>query len=832
MWSLFWYVVSYIITDLLTPKPEVENAEAGALGDAPFPTASVDRPLPVVMGTTWVKGANTLWHGDIEIVPIEEEACSGTIFKKCTSYITGYKYFLGLQCGICHGPIDALLGISVAEDVVWAGTAVDETIRINSTEQIISIFGTVVLIPGENSDSDAVSGIVDVQSGTASQARNPYMVGQLGSDIPAYRGIACATFNKFFWGGSPTPGATGFLVKNIPTLLGTLHSDIGGQANPAHMIYELLVSTEFGSATPLSNINKQSFVTCAETLFNEGFGLKLKWESQTSVESIVTKLEKIVNAKLYPDYETGEIVLKLIRDDYVLADLPILDESNVIKFSTFSRPGWFETVNEVRVSYSETGAKDNTDQAGIAQDLGNLHMQQGQRVSTSLNYPQIPTAEVAAKVAQTELRQLSMPLSKCSLTVNRAGVSLSPGEVFILNRPSRGISNQIMRVGKWVEADISSSTITIDAIQDVYGLATALTAPAPVSSWVAPSYTPVDVVKSREDQLPYLLAVNDTNFNPTGVYTPQGIGWLFAASPNGISYNFDLLVDGVKEGIKNTFSSVGALPSVVGVSDTSVIVTISTVSTTVPTSDQSLGSTVICLGEELISYAGASNNLDGTYTLVGCERGLLDTVPVEHGVGADVWFDTFNHGVRPVTSYSTTAVVDFKYLPRTPSGQLLEADATNHSLTFTNRTARPYPVGNIKVSGASYGGIMTATEAVVSWAERNRLTQSDAIATQTAPTVTPEVGTTYTLKIYDRNDVLLRTEAGLTGTSYTYLLANELADTGLASPETRLTFTMQTIVGSLVSWQDQSITVYRDTDFVVHGGVYVVHNGEQVVFTS
>jgi hypothetical protein len=175
--------------------------------------------------------------------------------------------------------------------------------------------------------------------------------------------------------------------------------------------------------------------------------------------------------------------------------------------------------------------------------------------------------------------------------------------------------------------------------------------------------------------------------------------------------------------------------------------------------------------------------------------------------------------------------VDIKYLPRTSSGQLAEVDATNHSLTFTNRTARPYPVGGIEVDGVSFGGIIVG-EATLTWLERNRLTQSDAIATQSAPTVTPEAGTTYTLKIYDRNDLLIRTETGLTGTTYTYLLADELADTGLAAPETRLRFTMQTIVGGLVSWQDQSITVYRDTDFVVHGGVYVVHETEQVVHTA
>lgn len=42
----------------------------------------------------------------------------------------------------------------------------------------------------------------------------------------------------------------------------------------------------------------------------------------------------------------------------------------------------------------------------------------------------------------------------------------------------------------------------------------------------------------------------------------------------------------------------------------------------------------------------------------------------------------------------------------------------------------------------------------------------------------PEAGTTYTLGIFGETDALLRTVTGLTGTSYTYLAADEQADSG------------------------------------------------------
>lgn len=81
-------------------------------------------------------------------------------------------------------------------------------------------------------------------------------------------------------------------------------------------------------------------------------------------------------------------------------------------------------------------------------------------------------------------------------------------------------------------------------------------------------------------------------------------------------------------------------------------------------------------------------------------------------------------------------------------------------------------------------------EVVVEWKNRNRLTP--AIRKQTDPTETLEVGQTTTLGIYsDAGGTLLRTETGLTGTDYTYPIADEIADSGTLQPD--LTFKIKSV---------------------------------------
>ena len=104
----------------------------------------------------------------------------------------GYKYYLGAHIGICHGPIDAITQIQVDKRVAWEGLAEGGPITISAPE----LFG------GEKREG-GVSGVVDIEMGASSQTKNTYLQSQLGTDIPAYRGVSMAVLNQCYMGNNP-----------------------------------------------------------------------------------------------------------------------------------------------------------------------------------------------------------------------------------------------------------------------------------------------------------------------------------------------------------------------------------------------------------------------------------------------------------------------------------------------------------------------------------------------------------------------------------------------------------------------------------------------------
>lgn len=790
------YVALIIVTDLLTPAPDVEDRAADQLGADGFPTASESRPIPVLFGDTWITGANVLWYGDVSIAPVTEKACSGTIFKSCTKYTVAYMYYVGMHCGLCHGKIDSFLSIMAGEDVIWTGDQADGVIDINQ-----------INLWGGNKSAGGVDGRIELISGGFDQDRNEYLVSQLGSEVPAYRGICAVIFRGFsetggfYIGTAPVSRVFGYRIRTLPTSLSTDFHNINGQANPAHIIYELYTSQAYGGSAPAESLDVDSFLECAEALYNEGFGLKLQWIAQLRIEDIVSRLEQIIDCKLFPNVATGKISLKLIRDNYDPNTLPVLDESNILSFDNFSRSAWHETVNEVRINYNETTDTGNLDRCVIVQDLGNLHIQRGERVSITLNFPQIPTDAVASIVAGTQLKRRSYPLATCELTVNRSAFTLTPGSVFKLNWPSRGLDNIIMRVASQTEADVTKGTIKLTSIQDIFGLSQSVYSTPPPSAWIPPDKAPKDIIDSREDELPYM-------FNPTPEYS---LPWLFVAAPSGLTLGYELWMgEGsyILEG-----DNLPCSPNVIlqnDITQLSVTITVlGVVDLTSPSGGQSLGSTLFLLGDELISFLNASSNGDGTWDLTGCERGLLDTVPVDHISGEVVWLEAMEYGQQSVNVYSPTASVDIKYLTKTPAGVLDIAFATDHGTTFTQRANRPYPPGKIRVNGLTYDSEIPYIAATLSWNERNRLTQTEYIVDQDQVSIAHEVGTTYTLAIYDKHGDLLRTETGLTASPYNYLEADEKTDLGISDFSPQLTFKIKSIRDGLISWQEQEITFSR-----------------------
>lgn len=114
--------------------------------------------------------------------------------KGSKAQTVGYKYYLGMHLGLCHGPIDAITRLTVDSGTrdVWSGNNTGGSITFNASD----IFG------GDKREG-GVSGTVDVDMGGPAQGKNSYLVSKLGSLIPAYRGIVGLIFRQCYLGNNP-----------------------------------------------------------------------------------------------------------------------------------------------------------------------------------------------------------------------------------------------------------------------------------------------------------------------------------------------------------------------------------------------------------------------------------------------------------------------------------------------------------------------------------------------------------------------------------------------------------------------------------------------------
>jgi alpha-tubulin suppressor-like RCC1 family protein len=141
-----------------------------------------------------------------------------------------------------------------------------------------------------------------------------------------------------------------FIVKKIPEYsFSTKHEIQTYDCNPAHAKWFILHAL---TGLPESWLHSTDFAAEALTLWGESRGLSILFSNQQSaltyLESINSHIDSILR------YGTdGKFHPKLIRDDYTVGDLPTIDEDVMLEEPTFNRKSWIDTINEMKVQYSE-----------------------------------------------------------------------------------------------------------------------------------------------------------------------------------------------------------------------------------------------------------------------------------------------------------------------------------------------------------------------------------------------------------------------------------------------------------------------------------------------
>lgn len=708
---MIWMMAVMFLLSLVmmaTMKTKVPSPSAAGLEEFIFPSAA-ERPVQILAGTRRLSGPNVVWYGDLRTSKIVKKVKGLFSTTKTT---VGYRYHMGIQLGICHGEDVILREVKFGDQVAWNGESSGGAIQINKP----TLFG------GDEDGTGGVSGTLRFYGGSLIQTANAYLVGLLGADVVSpIRGIAYAVLEGMYIGNASTPEAVSFVCSRFPKSPSTepdsaLYEKVGLDANPAYFLYEIITHPAFGADIAFTTVDVESFVAAAKTLHDEGLGISCVIDTARTAADVIDDIKKIIQGSLNTDPATGALKLRLIRNNYSLDEVPEIGPWNVKSLSDFSRGSLDTAVNEVKLKYTST-ADDYNERTVIAQNNG-LRIHKGDSDGQTLSMPMISTRETAAKIVQRELSAISVPLASCIAECHRSMADAEVGDVVKLTWPAQKIEKILMRV---TAVDLGAPTdgaVRLTLIQDVFGVFESFYTTGSEAKWQKPSFEPVDVTRYDFIEAPAILTPSQTtrsiliaaekpvagrDFRLQAKSNSEG-SWVDAGVQQFTPLCFlsqALTANRFFEGEVELGGDVGELDSYTPeeVRSGLGLLLVSSVS-----------------GLEWISYESVSRYGSGSASVGVVNRGLFNTRPVSHPVGARVWAVSEGFAVTP-WQYASGDTVGVKMLVGTQTVRQDFAVAAERSFTVGTRNDRPWTPERVKVNGHGSGFISGL--ATITWRRRD-----------------------------------------------------------------------------------------------------------------
>lgn len=725
----------------------------------------------------------------------------------------GFWYSFGIHMGFGRGPIDELLQIKVAEESAWTGSVTTSTsFAINKP----NLFG------GEKGEG-GIQGTAWVMMGDPTQVAIPQLAAMLGSNVPGFRGVATLFYDGKVCALNPYPKPWTFRLRRILQGWGTavwypsraaipLESGTIRAMNPAHILVECLTNPEWGRGFDIGMLDVASYQTAADQLFTEGFGLCFRWVRQDSVTTFIQVILDHIGAVQDVDRRTGLLTLRLIRDDYIVANLPHYDYSNgLLRVEELETSAIDGSTNTMVVKYRDPITNEPRTCAPI-QNLAAVNTSGGTNATTQ-EYFALPTHALATRLAVRDLQANMGTLKRVKLTFDHAGYDLIPGKVIRVSNAALGISNLVLRIGRQEMGDHMAGEISITALEDVFGLPAAGFVAPSNPEWVPPDRTARNVTQyAAYDATYWDLARSLDKANLNLVTDTQGYLLTLATKPAGLSFYYNLFTQigsseptTMKNLVQGDWAPTGTIVSAIPQAATAVSVVIAA-----PVDLDAVEAGTLARIDDEDFRIDSVNLITNTVVLT---RGVTDTVPAAHAAGARIWLYQNFEAVDP-TAYLINDSVNFRMQTKTSTDLLALASATNRAYSIRTRQGKPYPPGNLRFNSTYYPATV-GYGTVISWAHRDRKLQADTLVPFTAGNYGPEAGINYRIRIYN-GTTLVRTENPTISTvSYTYTEALEIADGG---PFPDLRVVMDTVRSGTTSTYAHDVSFGRNVDMVWYRG--------------
>lgn len=655
--------------------------------------------------------------------------------------IVGYRYSFDIHMGLGL-PLDEIVEIRAGDKRAWRGSiSSNGQIRINAPE----LFG------GDKAEG-GLDGTLDVMFGEENQPVLPRLAAFLGGIVPAFRGITTAFYSGLVTSMNPYPKTWEILRRGGDRLwrpeaawypekqfIWLADNQIKAM-NPAHILYLLYTGQNF-RGLPRGRMDEAAWRAAADTLYTEQLGLCLEWRRSDSFKGFRDNVLMHMGAEVFLDRRTALISIRLLRDDYDPAALPLFDEdSGLLEAKQEEATSSDEVPSQIIGKY--TDAIDGKQRSVRAVNSA-VAQRAGGRSSEEIDYFAAPTGQIAGRLAQRDLRIKTSGLKSYKVVLDRRGSDITPGMPFRIRSRRRGIETVVVRAGKIQDGTLDDGRITVTALQDVFGLPASSYVAVPPSGWTPPDRTPQAVVTRRLVETPYreiagrIDPANLALLDPTTAFLAA-----LALAPTQMSQSFTLTTRVGSTGNFITRENSDWCPSGLLVNELPIEVGPSFVTLSAASRlDQVVVGSAALIDNEIMRV-DAINVAIGAVTLA---RGCADTVPDRHAAGARIWFyDGFD--AADETAYTYGVTLQARLLTNTSIGRLDPVLASTDSLTLTGRQGRPYPPGQFKIGGSSYPD-STLGSAVIAWTHRDRSGQSDQLVDTTVANIGPEAGTTYSARM-------------------------------------------------------------------------------------
>lgn len=641
----FW-VGSFLLSKLLQSKPDVENARPAGQEDFTLPTATEGRSIPHLWGTAKVTG-NVIWFGGLRQLPVEED-----------DQIIAWNYYLGIQFALCRGEVDAIENIIINDKIASGGRTGSGALNIDAP----SVLG------GTSYGTGGVVGNGNFYAGSTTEVVNTYL-SAFQSPQAAHRRTCTFVYEGGWVGQSSQLAGWAFRLRRINDAdgLGLAVSNPGKErvnntdANCMNVIYELMTDTYWGLKISPGLIDVPNFTAAAVTLADEGNGFSFLQNDDITADELLAELERQIDGKVFLNRALGLYQVKLARDDYTPASLPVFNADNC-ELIDFTRKDWPETINHVTVKFQDI--EDNFKETyAIAMDGANIQIQ-GEIISQELHFPGVKNRTLANKLAWRELVPLAYPLAKARFTVNRDAYNLNPLDVikFSWTDSTTNIPEIVLRITDIDYGDLDDEVITIYASEDVFADGVPAFADPSVTSWGDPNADPIALTAANtlvfEAGRQWVVqAKENAGQNPRW--------WCGGRDPGGGTAGFQIYYRyGTSRPLAGAYNPDGLIPNFIPVGELDANVADYGASATRPATDYDIVvnnnldsitglitspeeetsndtvnalQTIVYINGEFIGYEFAEV-VSGKLELKNLHRGLFNSAPKAHSAGDRVWF--------------------------------------------------------------------------------------------------------------------------------------------------------------------------------------------------